>query len=208
MMSEKDRLCEQRNAVLKAAVSMAQLGLATGSSGNVSQRLADGLLITASGIPYDVIQPQEIIEIDADGHRRSGDGEPSSEWRMHAAIYAERRDVTAIVHTHSICATAAATALRMLPVPHDEGRILFGDAVPVSTHQPPGTWDLAHAVVEALGSGRLVLIARHGAVAVGATLTEALASSVKLEEIARLALLSRQFRDLMPNLEADDDGQR
>lgn len=202
MMNAGERLRAERRAVCETAVSMAELSLATGSSGNVSMRLADGLLITASGVPYDAIRPEEIIEIDGQGRRRSGNGEPSSEWRMHAAIYAKRRDVAAIVHTHSVHATAAAIALQTLPVPHDEGRILFGEAVPVSAHQPPGTWELAHAVVEALGSGQLALISHHGAVAVGATLAEALAAAVKLEEIAHLVLLAGQFRTVIPDSEA------
>ena len=112
---------------------------------------------------------------------------------MHVAIYARRGDVKAIVHTHSPVATAAAISLSTLPILHDEGKLLLGDAVPVSAHQPPGTWELAEAVVDALGQGRGCLIAKHGAVAVGATPAEALRTAIKIEEAARLFLLSRQF---------------
>lgn len=184
---------EAREAVRSTAVAMAAAGLATGSSGNVSLRFGDRVLITASGVPYTTLETDQVIEIDADGNRLSGRGEPSSEWRMHVAIYARREDVGAIVHTHSPTATAAAIVVPALPVLHDEGKILFGDGIPVSVHHPPGTWDLAHAVVDALGGGRGSLIAKHGAVGVGATLGAALESTVKIEEAARLLLLSRQF---------------
>jgi L-fuculose-phosphate aldolase len=107
---------------------------------------------------------------------------------MHAAIYRARSDVQAIVHTHSPYATAASFR-DSLPVVHDEGRILFGGDVPVSRHARPGTWDLAAAVAEALGSGPAVLIARHGAVAVGTTLREALGRAEKIEETAAIFLL-------------------
>jgi len=185
-----------REAVLATAVAMAGAGFATGSSGNVSMRIDDRVWITASGVPYGRLRADQIIEIDLEGNRLSGDGDPSSEWRMHAAIYAARDDVQAIVHTHSPIATAAAVALTSLPVPHDEGKILFGDELPISAHHPPGTWELAHAVADALDAGRAVLIAKHGAVGVGATLDEAFEVAVKIEEIAHLYLLSRQFAAL------------
>jgi ribulose-5-phosphate 4-epimerase/fuculose-1-phosphate aldolase len=191
-----EQLVEARMAVRSTAIAMATAGLATGSSGNVSLRFGDHALITASGIPYARLGIDQVIEIDMEGDRLSGRGEPSSEWRMHVAIYARRKDVQAIVHTHSPMATAAAIALSTLPVLHDEGKILFGDGIPVSVHHPPGTSDLANAVVEALGSGRGALIAKHGTVAVGATLAAALEAAIKIEEAARLLLLSRQFGPL------------
>jgi ribulose-5-phosphate 4-epimerase/fuculose-1-phosphate aldolase len=191
-----EQLVEARMAVRSTAIAMATAGLATGSSGNVSPRFGDHALITASGIPYARLGIDQVIEIDMEGDRLSGRGEPSSEWRMHVAIYARRKDVQAIVHTHSPMATAAAIALSTLPVLHDEGKILFGDGIPVSVHHPPGTSDLANAVVEALGSGRGALIAKHGTVAVGATLAAALEAAIKIEEAARLLLLSRQFGPL------------
>ncbi len=188
-----ERLAETREAVRSTAIAMAAAGLATGSSGNVSLRFGDCALITASGVPYAELGVDHVIEIDRNGKRLSGWGEPSSEWRMHVAIYARRSDVHAIVHTHSPIATAAAIALATLPVLHEEGKILFGDALPVSAHRPPGTWELANAVVDALGDGRGSLIAKHGAVGVGATLAAALETAIKIEEAARLFLLSRQF---------------
>ncbi len=186
-------LTEARAAVRATAIAMAEAGLATGSSGNVSLRVGDHMLITASGIPYDRLEADQVIEIDMQGKRLAGRGEPSSEWRMHAAIYSGRMDVHAIVHTHSPMGTAAAIALPTLPLLHDEGRILFGDAIPVSAHCLPGTWDLANAVAEAVGDGPAALVAKHGVVGVGATLETALETAIKIEEAAQLLLLARQF---------------
>ncbi len=201
-MNQLRSIDQARSAVHDTAVAMASRGLATGSSGNVSCRLGERMLITASAIPYERIAAAQIVEIDLEGEQYSGHGAPSSEWRMHAAIYQRRDEVRAIVHTHSLHATAAAIALSELPIPHDEGRILYGPSVPVSVHHPPGGWELAHAVADALGEGPLVLIARHGAVAVAVDLDEALLGAVKLEEIARLCLLERQYRALVPEHEA------
>jgi len=174
---------------------MAELGLVRGSSGNVSLRRGDLILITPSGIPYRWLHPKQVIAIElSSGDKFSGYGEPSSEWRMHLSIYRAREDVRAVVHTHSPYATAASFR-KHLPVFHDEGKMLFGDEVPVSEHAPPGSWALAEAVAEALGKrGKVALIARHGAVAVGRTLTEALLLAEKLEEAATVFFFSREAR--------------
>lgn len=195
----KQRLLMLREEVCSSAKAMYVAGFATGSSGNVSMRVGDHVMITASGIPYAKLRVDQIIEIDFDGTVFSGQGDPSSEWRMHTAIYARRGDVGAIVHTHSPIATAAAIALPSLPVLHDEGRILFGDTIPVSEHHAPGTWELANAVADALKGSRAVLVANHGVVGVGATLDEAFEVAVKIEEIAHLYLLACQFADTRYN---------
>lgn len=186
---------ELRRRILEAARAMANAGLARGSSGNVSARTEEGLLITASGIPYSKLTESGIIEIDLAGKKRSGTGEPSTEWRMHAEIYRRRADAKAIVHTHSPYATAAAIALTSLPIVHDEGMILFGEEIPVSKHAPPGTGELATAVADRLGDRMAVLIAGHGAVAVGTTPEGALSLAEKVEEMAQLFWLSRSLKE-------------
>lgn len=171
---------------------MAALGLVTGSAGNVSRRVGELVFITPSGIPYGFLDPRQVagIELDKLGTSRPSPftGTPSSEWRLHVAIYRARGDVGAIVHTHSPYATAASFGAQF-PVVHDEGKLLFGEEIPISRHAPPGTWELAEAVAEALAGGKAVLIAHHGAVAVGGTLREALLLAEKLEEAAWLAQL-------------------
>lgn len=191
-MIPKSRILRQK--ITRVARRMAELGLVRGSSGNVSVRRGDTVLITPSGIVYERLHPSQVIAIDLAGRVVSGMGAPSSEWRMHLSIYRAREDVRAVVHTHSPYATAASFR-KHLPVFHDEGKMLFGDEVPVSEHAPPGSWALAEAVAEALGKrGKVALIARHGAVAVGRTLTEALLLAEKLEEAATVFFFSREAR--------------
>ncbi|NOX44784.1 MAG: class II aldolase/adducin family protein [Caldiserica bacterium] len=178
-----------RELVCRAARRMWELGLVTGSAGNVSLRAGGVIYITPSAVPYDRLRPHMIIALDPEGRVISGAGAPSTEWRMHVLIHRELPEARAVIHTHSPCATAAAARGILCPV-CDEGRLLFGGAVPVSDHVPPGTWELAHAAVSALRRGRgACLLARHGALAVGWTLTEALRLAVALEETARIALL-------------------
>jgi len=192
---QEESLEQLRSQLLQTAQRMANLGLVRASSGNVSARFGAGFLITASGIPYNELERSQIIEVNSEGEKRSGTGIPSSEWRMHAAIYRERDDVAAIVHTHSPYATAVAIARSTLPIVHDEGRILFGEEIPVASHSSPGTWQLADAVVKVLGTGNAVLIANHGVVAVAGALPEAFALAEKIEEMAQLFWLSSFIKE-------------
>jgi len=184
-----------RRQVVRTAQRMANLGLVRGSSGNVSLRIGERILITASGIPYKDLTAKQVIEIDYKGERYSGSGSPSSEWRMHAAIYRARKDIQAIVHTHSPFATAAAISLTKLSMENDEGKLLFGDTIPLARHKPAGSWELADAAVDALSDGKAVLLACHGVVAVGSRLEDALGLAEKVEEMAQLSFLSRQMRN-------------
>jgi len=193
--SREKRLDSLRTEVLEIAQRMANLGLVRASSGNVSARFGKGFLITASGIPYSALKGNQIIEVNLEGEKKSGTGTPSSEWRMHAAIYQERDDVAAIVHTHSPYATSVAIARSTLPIVHDEGRILFGEEIVVASHSSPGTWQLADAVGKGLGEGNAVLIADHGVVAVAESLSEALTLAEKIEEMAQLFWLSRFIKE-------------
>jgi len=174
---------------------MAILGLVRGSSGNVSLRIGKRILITASGIPYRDLTAKQVIEIDYKGKSYSGSGNPSSEWRMHAAIYRTRKDIQAIVHTHSPFATAATIGFTELPVENDEGQLLFGDTIPVAKHNPAGSWKLAEVAADTLSNGKAVLLACHGVVAVASGIEEALDLAEKVEEIAQLSFLSQQIRD-------------
>ncbi len=178
-----------RELVCRAARRMSGLGLATGSAGNVSLRAGGTIYITPRAVPYERLRPGMIVALDPNGRVLSGAGTPSSEWRMHVLIHQEFPEVRAVIHTHSPCATAAATRGTLRPV-CDEGLLLFGEAIPVSDRAPPGTWELARAAVAALKRGRgACLLAHHGALAVGRTLTEALRLAVVLEETARISLL-------------------
>lgn len=165
-------------------------GLVAGSSGNVSLRVGETILITPTGIPWERLRDREIVALDLEGRVR-GRGLPSSEWRLHLAIYRARPEVRAVVHTHSPYATAVACSFPALPILHDEGRILFGEEIPRAEPAPPGTWELAQSAVRALGQGSAVLLAQHGPVCVGANLRQALLLAEKAEETARLFLLAQ-----------------
>lgn len=181
-----------RTAVVEAAREMLRLGLVTGTSGNVSARDGDRVLITPSATPYERMTEDDLVAIGPDGEPAEGGGEPSSEWRVHAAIYATRPDADAIVHTHSVHATAWSFGGEPLDTGTEELEAAARGAVLTAPFAPTGSDAIAAAAVDALGDRGAVLLGRHGVVGVAATAAEALATCVVVERQAQLALLLRR----------------
>ena len=154
-------------------------------SGNVSCRTEGGFLITPAALPYAELTPSVIVPVSLPGGTpgHAGALRPSSEWRMHAAIYAARPDVEAIVHTHSPNATALSCAGLGIP-PFHYMIALAGGEVACTDYATFGTPELAEHAVRGLERRRATLLANHGVVAVGSSLNAALAVAVEVENLA------------------------
>ena len=178
-------------AVVAIARAMDDAGLAPNKSGNVSCRTASGFLITPSGLPYRELTPADIAELDANGEIKAANRRPSSEWRMHTAIYRERPEVQAIIHTHSPKATALACAQRGIPAFHYM-IALAGGGIRCAPYATFGSDELAANAIVALEGRRAALLANHGVIAVGSSLRKAFAAAVEVENMAGqyLALLA------------------
>jgi L-fuculose-phosphate aldolase len=183
---------ELRSAVVDAAREMLRLGLVSGTSGNASARDGDEVLITPAGVAYEQMTEDDLVAIGMDGEAAEGQREPSSERRVHLAIYAARSDVRAVVHTHSVHATAWSFLGEPLDTGTEELEAAAGGEVLTARFAPTGTDEIAAAVVDALGDRCAVLLARHGAVAVGETPAAALDTCVALERQAQIAWLLRR----------------
>jgi L-fuculose-phosphate aldolase len=182
---------ELRTSVIDAACAMDDAGFAPNKSGNVSARTSRGFVITPSALPYRSLQPADLAELAPDGTVIDAPRRPSSEWRMHAAIYAARPDAQAIVHTHSPRATALSCARRGLPAFHYMIALAGGD-VRCAPYATFGSNDLARHAVDGLRERRATLLANHGVIALGGTLAAALAVAREVENMAGqyLALLA------------------
>ena len=169
--------------------------LAAGTWGNISVRQSkEHLLITPSGHPYETLAEAEICQVViADGSQSGGRLTPSSETPLHRAIYQARSDIGAIVHTHSLYASACAVAGKAIPPIIEDLIQLAGGAIQVADYALPGTEALAAAAVNALGDRQAVLLANHGAVACGETLAEALMIAEVLEKAAQIYILAEQL---------------
>jgi L-fuculose-phosphate aldolase len=176
------------DGVVEAAREMVRLGLVTGTVGNVSARTPSGFAITPTRTPYERMRRRDLVALDPAG-AVVGTGTPSREWPLHAAVYAARDDVGAVVHTHSLHATAwsfrGGTELPEL----EELRYHGIGAVAVCPFAPAGSGALARFVAEGLGQGSAVLLGEHGVVAVGATPRQALTTAIVVERQATIAWL-------------------
>jgi L-fuculose-phosphate aldolase len=173
-----------REQIVKVMRQMDQRGLNRGTSGNVSARLGDGLLVTPSGVIPDELTPEAVVFVGADGESAPEAFRPSSEWRMHAGLYARRPDVSAVVHCHSRHATILACAGKPIPPLHYMVGVSGRASVPLAPYQPFGSIELADAVADAMEGGMACLMANHGLITVGRTLSRALAVAEEMEEQA------------------------
>ena len=173
-----------REELVATARGMSELGLVSGTSGNVSVRTASGLYVTPSGMPYDSLVPDDMVEIRADRTIRPGQRTPSTEWRLHFDLLAARADVGAIVHTHSLFCTAISMLRREIPAVHYLVALAGSDTIPCAEYATFGSPELALHAVAALRGGNACLLANHGMVALGGTLAQALRLAAEVETLA------------------------
>jgi len=171
---------------------LAARGLIAGQDGNLSVRLErDRALVTPSGAIKGLVQPGDMVEVDLQGRKRRGRGNPTSELDLHLRILNRRPDVGAVVHAHPPVATAfgvAGEGLRILVLP--ELTQLCGE-VPLVPYGTPGTPELADRLEPHLAGHDAWLLANHGAVTVGPTLDVAWIRMESLEHAARIIFAAR-----------------
>lgn len=183
---------KQKRMVMDAAREMSALGLVTGTSGNVSMRIAptdelgDMVAITPSGKPYGTLIEDDIVIVDYDIESIEGDLVPSSETLLHLEIYKARPDVEAVIHTHSVYSSVFAVVGMDIPPIIDEMMVLIGGAIKVSDYAFPGSEELAKNVCQAIGERNAALISHHGAVGAGRSLREALDVCALIERVAQI----------------------
>lgn len=173
-----------RQQIIDACLAMNRLGINQGTSGNVSVRHPDGLLITPTSIPYERLTPDDIVLLRVDG-TSEGHHRPSSEWRFHRDIMTAKPDVGAIVHAHPTYCTALAIMGREIPAIHYMVAVAGGDTIPCAPYATFGTPELSEHAVEALHDRHACLLAHHGMIATGGTLERALWLAVEVEALAR-----------------------
>lgn len=179
-------LGEIRQEIVRVCRELAAAGLVVGTAGNVSVRSADLVAVTPSGLDYDDMSPDLVGVHRLDGTQVDAPLQPTSELPLHLAIYADT-DASAVVHTHSLAATAVSTVADELPAIHYYVGI-FGGPVRVAPYATYGTDQLARNVVAALRGRTGCLIGSHGAVTIGPDLKTAHTRTLYLEWLSELYL--------------------
>ncbi|NJQ02105.1 class II aldolase/adducin family protein [Streptomyces zingiberis] len=190
-------------ALVATARRSADDGLVVGTSGNVSVRLGDTVLVTPSAVPYHRLGPGDAVGVGLDGHRRLGRLRPTSELPLHLAVY-RATGAAAIVHTHAVHATAVSTLVTEVPLVHYAAALL-GGPVRVAPYALYGSEELARHTVEALRDRTGCLLRNHGTITYGDSLDQAYERTAQLEWLCRVWLAARSVPGPGPALLTPDD---
>lgn len=175
-----------RAEIVACARELDASGLNRGSSGNISARCGDALLITPSGIPAGRLEPGMLARMPLAGEYGSWEGplKPSSEWRFHLDLMRARTDFGAIVHTHSPFATILSIARKPIPAIHYMMAAFGGPEIRCSDYACYGTAELSDAVLRAIDGMAGCLMGNHGMIVGGPNLTRAAWLAHELEALA------------------------
>ncbi|MEU7580767.1 class II aldolase/adducin family protein [Streptomyces sp. NPDC041068] len=195
---ERDAIGQAWRELVDAACRTVKDGLVVGTSGNVSVRVGDTILVTPSGVPYDRLRPEDVVGVDIEGRRTIGELSPTSELPMHLAIY-RATDAGAVVHTHAVHATAVSMLVRELPAVHYMTGVLGGPPR-VAPYALYGTEELAENMLRALRDRTGCLLQNHGTVTYGDTLSQAYDRTAQLEWMCHLWLTSSKVPGHTPTL--------
>jgi L-fuculose-phosphate aldolase len=182
MLTTKDR--EKRQSIIDACLRMNALGINQGTSGNISLRHGDGMLITPTSTPYEAMKPDQIVYMHLDGNHDPAQ-RPSSEWRFHRDILKARPEVQAIVHAHPPYSTTLAIMGMEIPPVHYMVAVAGGDTIRCAPYATFGTQELSEHAVRALEGRLACLLEHHGMIAVGPSLSKAMWLAVEVETLAR-----------------------
>ena len=165
---------------------MNEAGLNQGTSGNLSVRIDDRrFLVTPSGVPYDRLEPDDLVTMTLDG-TVEGEGTPSSEWRIHRDLYDSRSDAGAVLHAHSPWAMSVASLRRDLPPFHYMIVMGGGFSVRCARYATYGTQELSDSALKALERRRACLLANHGLLCLESSLERVFALAVEIETLCRV----------------------
>lgn len=202
----------EKNLVLETTRKMLEKGLVTGTAGNVSLRLPpEGarqlLAITPSSRYYDSLGVDDIQIISFEEKTIEGDLTPSVETKLHIGIYQARNNVNAVIHTHSVFASAVSVAGLDIPAILEDQVAFLGGEIKLSRHALAGSQEQVSNVVAALEDRSAVLIPNHGAVGTGRTIRDAFTACELIEKTARIYLMALSAGNVNPlpadALEAD-----
>ncbi|MEM9106044.1 MAG: class II aldolase/adducin family protein [Pseudomonadota bacterium] len=198
-----------RQRIIDACIKMNRSGLNQGTSGNISVRVDDRMLITPTSIPYDQTTPDMIASLDLSGDMRvewEGPKPPSSEWRFHWQILKQRPEFNCVVHAHSSFCTTLAILRKPIPACHYMIAAFGGNDVRCAGYSTYGTQELADLALEAMEERSACLLANHGMIAAGESLDKAMWRAVELETLARQYCQALQVGDpvILSDAEIDE----
>ena len=194
-----------RREIVATCRGMNASGINQGTAGNISIRNPAGFLITPTSLPYDQMEPEDLVQMDFDG-TYEGRRRPSSEWRFHRDILQARQDINVVLHCHSVYATTLAVHHKTIPSFHYMTAVAGGTTIRCSNYATFGTQALSDNALEALQDRLACLLGQHGQISLGKTLAAALALGVEVETLSRLYVQALTLGD--PPILSDEEMAR
>ena len=196
-MNSKQILCD-------AIIKLNTLGLNHGATGNCSIRKEEGFLISPSGISNDSLKPEHIVLMKMNGALVNPKKlQPSSEWLFHRDIFTSRKDVNAVVHTHSVYASALSVLGAAIPQFHYMIAVTGGKEIPCAQYAMFGTQELSDNILKSLGKQKACLMSNHGLITVGNDLKEAVDIAEEVEYLSKMYVIANMPRK--PHLLSDEE---
>jgi L-fuculose-phosphate aldolase len=195
MTEEKQlRQDELKREMVRYSRWLYRLGFVPGTSGNLSVRLdGERLLATPTGISKFMIRSADVVVVDLDGRQLAGTRRVTSEIGMHLAIYRQREDVEAVIHSHPPIATAFACSGRALDEMFCQEAVMTLGSVPLAEYATTGTDEVADSLIPFIPGHEAILLANHGAVTYGRNLFDAFQKMETLEHLAHIRLVTHQL---------------
>jgi len=191
-----------RKEIIEFGLKCYNSGFVTETEGNLSARLSDNrFLVTPSHVPYEKRKTEDVVLLDGDGNVLKGERRPTSETRMHLAVYKARSDVNGIVHAHPLYCTMLAVMGEPLRPILDEMLPYLGGVIEVTQFAPSGSAEIASECVKSLANRAAVLLANHGNLCVGKNMSRAFQTAKYVEKYARIylqALSLNRVREVPP----------
>ena len=193
------QIADARKIIIETGLKLIEKHLVAGSWGNISMKIdKDSYAITPSGRPYDSMVEDDIVIVNANGTKLAGEGIPSSELPLHLAIYKNNPKINAVIHTHSIYASACSAMHRQIPPFIEDTARIAGGPIKVAKYAMSGTKELADNAVKAMGEANAVLLANHGAVCCGKSMSEALIVTEIVEKSANIYCITAAIGEGFP----------
>lgn len=179
-----------RQALIDACLWMNERHLNQGTSGNISARTHEGILITPSGVPYEALTPEAMVTIPLSGLPGEGSAKPSSEWPFHQGMHNARPDMPVVLHAHPPYCSVLAVQRRQIPACHYMIAAFGGNNVPLADYALFGSPELCANMAQIMADRHGCLMANHGATVLGETIDKARWRLEELETLARTYLFS------------------
>ena len=201
-MSHFDNNQNLRESIVSCARKMNSSGINQGTSGNISARLNNGMLITPSSVSYSEMEASDILYVDFNGkiieenrylNQSTKKLYPSSEWRIHADILNQRKEINAVLHCHAIYSTALSCHQKNIPSFHYMVALAGGSDIRCAKYATFGTERLSSYVIKALEGRLACLLAHHGQISIGKSLSDAFKLAIEIETLAHIYLEACQL---------------